>query len=166
MVTHDFGEARFIGQQIAVIHQGRLQQTGTADEIFRRPATPFVARFVGMHNIYAAEFVGPMARLGANALRLASPVSYESGHVAFRPEDVALLNGALKSDHRDDGQENTLSGSVIAVQHQGVFSDLRLQARDLKIRAIVPTSQVVQMNLSPGKPIQYRIAPQNLHVMS
>jgi len=165
MVTHDFGEARFLGQRIAVIHQGSLQQTGSADEIFRRPATPFVARFVGMHNIYPATFVGPMARLGANTLRLASPMSSGSGHVAFRPEDVALLTGAMNSDNRDDEEVNTLSGSVTSVQHQGVFSDLRLQSQDLKIRAIVPTSQVVQMKLSPGKPVQYQIAPRNLHVM-
>jgi len=165
MVTHDFGEARFLGQQITVIHQGRLQQTGTADEIFRRPTAPFVARFVGMHNIYAAEFVGPMARLGANTLRLESPVSPGSGHVAFRPEDVALFNGSMNSDYREDEEGNTLSGSVIALQHQGVFSDVRIQSEDLQIRAITPTSRVVQMNLSPGEPIQCRITPQNLHVM-
>ena len=118
-----------------------------------------------MHNIYAATFAGPQVHLGKNTLRLASPLSSGSGHVAFRPEDVALINSAMNSNSRQDGQENTLAGSVISVRHQGVFSDVRLQSKDLQIRAIVPTSQVVQMNLSPGKPIQYRIAPQNLHVM-
>jgi len=165
MVTHDFGEARFLGQRVAIIHQGSLQQTGTADEIFRHPATPFVARFVGMHNIYAATFVGPMAHLGSNTVRLASPVDSGSGHVAFRPEDVALRNSSMRSSNTENDKDNTLLGSVIAVQHQGVFSDVRIQSEDLLIRAITPTSQVVQMNLTPGKPVHCRIAPQNLHVM-
>jgi len=71
----------------------------------------------------------------------------------------------MNSDYREDEEGNTLFGSVIALQHQGVFSDVRIQSEDLQIRAITPTSQVVQMNLSPGEPIQCRIAPQNLHVM-
>jgi molybdate/tungstate transport system ATP-binding protein len=50
MVTHDFAEARYLGQRIAVINQGRIEQIGSAEEIFRRPATPFTVRFVSMHN--------------------------------------------------------------------------------------------------------------------
>jgi molybdate/tungstate transport system ATP-binding protein len=52
MVTHDFAEARYLGQRIAVINQGRIEQIGSPEEIFRRPTTPFTARFVSMHNPY------------------------------------------------------------------------------------------------------------------
>ncbi len=49
MVTHDFAEARYLAQHIAVINNGRLEQTGTVDAVFLKPATAFTARFVGMH---------------------------------------------------------------------------------------------------------------------
>lgn len=160
MVTHDFGEARFLTQQIAVINQGRLQQTGSADDIFRHPATPFVARFVGMHNIFSAEFKGLDSRLGAHTLRLASPPAPGAGHVAFRPEDVELNTG-----DKTNGKQNSLPGVVASVMHQGIFSDVHVQSKDLQLRALAPTTQVVQMDLAPGKPVQCVIAPQSLHVM-
>jgi molybdate/tungstate transport system ATP-binding protein len=160
MVTHDFGEALFLAQQIAVINQGRLQQTGNADHIFRHPATPFVARFVGMHNIFSAEFQGLESRLGLHTLRLASPPASTAGHVAFRPEDVKLNTG-----DKTNQQQNSVPGVVTSVMHQGIFSHVHIQSKDLQLRALAPTSQIVQMNLSPGKPVQCVIAPRSLHVM-
>jgi molybdate/tungstate transport system ATP-binding protein len=58
MVTHDFAEARHLADRIAVIRNGRLEQTGSSEEIFTRPATAFVGRFVGMGNHYEARFEG------------------------------------------------------------------------------------------------------------
>ena len=46
-VTHDQTEAMVLGDRIAVLREGRIEQVGTPDEIWRRPATTFVARFVG-----------------------------------------------------------------------------------------------------------------------
>jgi len=57
MVSHDFRDALSLGDRAAVIHQGRLQQVGAVDEIFRRPATRFVAEFVGMENILEAKLL-------------------------------------------------------------------------------------------------------------
>jgi len=165
MVTHDFGEARYLAQRISIIDQGRLQQTGNADDIFHRPETPFVARFVGMHNIYPATFDGPVARLEKDTLWLASPAASGTGHVAFRPEDVKLKVATHEAGTHGNGKENSLPAVVASVVHQGVFSDVRLRSKTRQLRAIAPTSQVVQMNLSPGMPVCCAIAPRSLHVM-
>ncbi|MEJ2723858.1 MAG: ABC transporter ATP-binding protein [Deltaproteobacteria bacterium] len=61
MVTHDFGEALFLADRAAVISQGRIEQVGKTDEVFQRPATPFVAEFVGMKNVFEAVFQGDKA---------------------------------------------------------------------------------------------------------
>jgi molybdate/tungstate transport system ATP-binding protein len=51
MVTHDFTDAHTLAQRVAILHDGRIEQTGTAETVFRRPATTFVADFVGMRNV-------------------------------------------------------------------------------------------------------------------
>ncbi|SNR90898.1 tungstate/molybdate transport system ATP-binding protein [Humidesulfovibrio mexicanus] len=56
MVTHDFLDAFTLADRAGVMHNGRLEQVGTVKEIFRRPATPFVAEFVGMAKILFATF--------------------------------------------------------------------------------------------------------------
>ena len=66
-VTHDQEEALPISDRIAVVNGGRIEQIGTTTEIYHAPATAFVARFIGMVNIFAATVLGEeagMLRLG------------------------------------------------------------------------------------------------------
>jgi len=74
-VTHDQEEALSMADRVAVFADGRMQQVGTPEEIYRRPASRFVADFVGSSNVLPAEFVG-----AGPAGRWAS----------LRPEDVCL----------------------------------------------------------------------------
>ncbi len=50
LVTHDQEEALTVSDRVAVVHNGRLQQLGTPDELYRKPANRFVAEFVGKMN--------------------------------------------------------------------------------------------------------------------
>ena len=63
-VTHDQGEALSMSTRIAVFNEGRVEQVGTPQEIYDRPATSFVAGFVGTSNLLDAEPVCPPARHG------------------------------------------------------------------------------------------------------
>jgi ABC-type Fe3+/spermidine/putrescine transport system ATPase subunit len=54
-VTHDFTEAHALAARVGVIHQGRLLQTGAVEEVFARPTTHTVARFVGLRNLWASD---------------------------------------------------------------------------------------------------------------
>ena len=51
MVTHDLDEACLMADRLAVLHRGEVQQIGTPDELYQRPATVAVAELLGMHNI-------------------------------------------------------------------------------------------------------------------
>lgn len=78
-VTHDQEEALSLAGRIAVMNAGRIEQIGTPQEIYNRPATPFVAAFIGEINLFPSN--SPLAqKLGAPA----------GGHCAFRPEKVRL----------------------------------------------------------------------------
>jgi putative spermidine/putrescine transport system ATP-binding protein len=100
-VTHDQEEALAMSSRIAVYHDGRIEQVGTPEDIYRRPASLFVATFIGESTI----FVGRLQREGDGASllceRLALPVSSASiGHsdmrhgspaaLVIRPEAIAI----------------------------------------------------------------------------
>ncbi len=98
-VTHDQEEALTLGDRIAVMSEGRLEQLGSPVDIYRAPASRFVASFIGDMNFLAAEVLRPSA-CGANAIaRLACGGEHQVAgrHPAgrrvvacVRPERVAL----------------------------------------------------------------------------
>src|SRR5690606_38784084 len=53
-VTHDQGEAFAVADRVAIMNNGRIEQIGAPLELYRRPRTPFVARFLGMENLLTA----------------------------------------------------------------------------------------------------------------
>jgi iron(III) transport system ATP-binding protein len=84
MVTHDQEEALSLADRIVCMQAGRIAQIGTPDDLYHRPASRFVADFVGLSNLLAAETMRSLAPTlidGAPA-----------GHVAcVRPEDVVVI---------------------------------------------------------------------------
>ena len=61
-VTHEQEEAFELGDRVAVLHRGRLEQLGTPEELFEQPATRFVATFVGRSNVLPVVWDGERAR--------------------------------------------------------------------------------------------------------
>jgi thiamine transport system ATP-binding protein len=78
-VTHDQAEALAISDRVAVMHDGRVEQVGTPREVYRRPATEFVARFVGENNVFRGEVVERGDALGQGAGGCASRSETPSG---------------------------------------------------------------------------------------
>ncbi|MGC8473175.1 MAG: ABC transporter ATP-binding protein [Candidatus Dormibacteria bacterium] len=66
-ITHDQQEAFALADQLAVIHQGRILQIGSPEQVYRKPASPFVARFTGLAGSLAARVV---ASAGADRVRV------------------------------------------------------------------------------------------------
>ncbi|SDS38137.1 ABC transporter ATP-binding protein [Microlunatus soli] len=92
-VTHDQEEAMSLSDRIAVMSRGRLEQYGTPYEIYNRPATRFVASFVGKPrmNLLAAERIsGDMFAVGRSGLRVPIPTDRDTVIVGLRPEQCAL----------------------------------------------------------------------------
>ncbi len=92
-VTHDLAEARAMGGRIALIHDGSVHGIGTADELLRRPATLFAARFVGAVNLFAAA----IARNGSEQRAVAGPIvapvatDRDRAHLMVHPDEVSLV---------------------------------------------------------------------------
>ena len=91
-VTHDQGEAMTMADRIAVMNDGRVEQIGTAEEIYRRPRSRFVADFIGESNFAEVESVDGRVVTARDRIPLPAPAPTFSGDgiLMVRPESVRL----------------------------------------------------------------------------
>jgi putative spermidine/putrescine transport system ATP-binding protein len=97
-VTHDQEEALVLSDRIAIFNEGRIVQVGTSEQLYERPATVFVADFIGESNLFSGELSWRDGedRLTADGVsfRVAAPAQRLQGDAAtvvVRPERIALL---------------------------------------------------------------------------
>jgi len=120
-VTHDQEEALVMSDRIAVFNRGRIEQIGPATELYEKPATRFVAGFLGESNFFpatVAEATHGYCRLNGGTLRLRArdsglPVGTRAV-VAVRPERMQIADGA-----GDPGDENGVTGMLSDVIYLG-----------------------------------------------
>ncbi|MFJ7945139.1 ABC transporter ATP-binding protein [Streptomyces sp. NPDC096354] len=101
-VTHDQEEALTMSDRIAVFNQGRVEQIGTPAQIYERPATPFVAGFVGTSNLLTDD--------------AAEQVVGDRGTYSIRPEKIRVLK---ESAVADEPQHSSATGTVAEVVYLG-----------------------------------------------
>jgi putative spermidine/putrescine transport system ATP-binding protein len=128
-VTHDQEEAMSISDRIVVMNGGRADQIGTPFEIYNRPATRFVAGFVGTMNILRAKVQpGQSASItvAGQKLRLAAPPVTQDADgnlsLALRPEALSLTRAA--------GHDGAFTGLVQSVNFLGSVVRIRMQVED------------------------------------
>jgi iron(III) transport system ATP-binding protein len=96
-VTHDQTEALSMSDRVVVMRHGRLEQVGTPDEIYHRPNSEFVARFVGRSNLVPGTWDGEVFRPSGAEVSWAAPEVAESfrerGVLPLRPEELAIVDG-------------------------------------------------------------------------
>jgi iron(III) transport system ATP-binding protein len=127
MVTHDQEEALTMADRIVVMNAGQIEQVGVPKEVYRRPNTPFVARFVGQMNFISARASerSGWARVGTIELRHQGGLATTPGQaltLAIRPEEV-LVGPAGGS-----GGENRVLARISAIQFLGSYTRLQLEA--------------------------------------
>ncbi len=123
-VTHDQGEALSMADRVAVFNEGKIVQVGTPEDIYERPATRFVANFVGSSNVLSPE----------TSARLGGPTRW----VSLRPERIVA--GAVAPLPRSERVIE--SGKIASVHYQGSTTKLHviLQSGETIIAA-VPAKQ-------------------------
>ncbi len=92
MVTHDQEEAMSFGDRVAVMRSGSIQQLGTPEDVYARPATPWVAGFVGEAVVLPAQLHGTTADTTLGRVRT-HPSTARRGTVMLRPEQILLTSG-------------------------------------------------------------------------
>jgi spermidine/putrescine transport system ATP-binding protein len=109
LVTHDQTEAFNVSDRIAVMHDGRIEQLGTPQELYSAPATEYVARFLGDINVLHGEVHGDQFVAGPMTVR----VPGEGSAVVIRPESILVgTQASLRTD-------NVYRGRVADLTFQG-----------------------------------------------
>ena len=133
-VTHDQVEAMTLGDRIAVFNQGAIEQLGAPLELYNRPATEFVAAFIGAPRINLIDHPGTDATPAHQKLwaSLQSPGFAVSNRIGLRPEHLHLASP-------DQG----VAAQVVLAEHLGDSSIIHLRVDGLSglLNAKVPANQ-------------------------
>ncbi len=154
LVTHDQEEALEVADRVVVMNRGRIEQAGTPEEVFDRPATPFVMRFLGTTNVFHGRVEGGKARLGP--LTLDYPATREAQPAAgyVRPHDLEVLGA---------GEPDGIPAVLRHVNPAGAFVKLELDCGDGPLlHAQVSREEYARLGAHSGDALTLR--PRNVRV--
>lgn len=134
-VTHDQGEALSMADRIAVFNEGRIEQVGTPEEVYNRPAKPFVADFVGSSNVLPPDVTHAVAGRRAWA--------------SLRPEAIRLVGGGRPA-------------RVLGTAFLGTATRLHLEMAGVDLTMLLPRGAQVP---EPGETVSIGWADSDLHLM-
>jgi spermidine/putrescine transport system ATP-binding protein len=130
-VTHDQEEAMTMSDRIAVMHAGRLEQVDTPEMLYSRPASAFVAGFIGENNLLECRISELGADFAAVELAAGRPARVTAANVQQGlvpgPAVLAVRPQLLRVAPQPDGYDNALEGTV--EQHIFAGSEVRLLIR-------------------------------------
>jgi ABC-type Fe3+/spermidine/putrescine transport system ATPase subunit len=160
LVTHDHLDAFALADQMALMRDGRLQQVGDPDNVYRRPANAWAAHFLGMESL-RPEWIehgtsGPVYRIAGTPMRVAAGAPADGTEVVFRPEDVQLHLG-------DRVQPNTLPGTVTELRSEGPLARVRVElANGERVVALLHRRELERLCGNPGQSVACTIDPEDL----
>ncbi|MFK7940731.1 MAG: ABC transporter ATP-binding protein [Roseovarius sp.] len=166
MVTHDQTEALVMSDRVIVMQDGRVAQDGTPQDLYERPATPYVANFIGTTNFLPAQIT---ARNGADTQVTVGRQSLNTRHtdvpiqndiqIGIRPEKARFLGAD------DAGTDNMLTGVVAECIYHGnsLRTTVRLpEGHDFQVDAMLPMGMARAASPPPGTDVRIAVDPENI----
>ncbi len=149
-VTHDYEEALSLGKRIAVIHQGKIIQSGTPAEVFHHPKSEFVAHFIGVKNFFPATLVTENhvthAYTGTRIpIRIVTDIPDGEGHILIRGEDILVSVVPVETS-----ATNNFEGTVADIVPNAGGIDITVNA-DIELHALVTRESMDKLGLKVGK---------------
>ena len=154
-VTHDYTEAVSLATHVAVMEAGTIVQVGTVEQIFQRPKSEFIARFVGIRNFFKGRLQKPQGNGTATRRFTSGSLSFSvltgspggPGFVCVRSEDVTIGDTASRTSAR-----NNFEGTIVDVIPAGVGVEVIVDI-GVEIAALVTTESVKALGLGCGKKV-------------
>jgi len=163
-VTHNFEEAITLADRIGVMHEGKIIQTGTPEEIFRKPESEFVAKFVGAENLFKgtstiSEGISVIDISGVNNIKIYSSTQKEGNvRVTIPPEDILLSREKLMSSAR-----NNFHGKIIEISIKGPLIKVLVDA-SIKLTVLVTKRSFEESNLNINSDVYVSFKASEVHV--
>jgi len=162
MVTHDQEEALSVADRIVVMNHGAIEQVGTPMQVYRDPATPFVADFVGRINVLPALLeIGGRVRIGATSFDC--PHGRAAGSAAkiyLRPEDV-LARPILPGD------ANVFDAQIEKIEFLGSYCLVRASSPALgehRLTVYLSLNFLAEQQLEVGGRLPLKLLPDRMRV--
>jgi iron(III) transport system ATP-binding protein len=160
-VTHDQSEAMTTADMIVVMNQGVIEQAGTPEDIYQRPRTEFVARFIGGTNIFKGRWDGRDGVACGNGLVL------RCGSGEFSPEADTAVSVRQHDVHlsadQPAGETNRVQGTVVRQIYLGSHRDYLVALADGEtVRAVTPPG----ISIPAGSAVWLHLAPENCRALA
>jgi iron(III) transport system ATP-binding protein len=162
MVTHDQEEALSMADRIVVMNHGCIEQVGTPTEIYREPASAFVADFVGQVNVLPGRVKGQILQLGEMRIPLCDipTKSHPEGEVKvyLRPEDL-LARPILEAD------PNVFQAVIQEIEFLGAFCHVHVIAPAISSQALtvyLSLNYLVEHQLQAGSKLALKLMPERI----
>jgi len=160
MVTHDREEAFSVADQVVIMNKGRIEQTGSPEDVYHRPANLFVARLLGGCNALSVDVIGETMAV-AQGLKLQTAGPGVSG--IARPY-ACIRPGAVLVGPEADGAPNRYHARVATITFLGDIVRLLLQPDDSPQSTI--EAEVLRSRLDrvphPGEQVVFALPPRHL----
>jgi molybdopterin-binding protein len=149
-VTHDFTEAGLLGDVAILLDAGRVLQTGPPEHVFRAPASPYIAEFLGAENVLAGEVRGGRDevefRTGALTLHAVGDAPAGAGYAVIRAEEVMVAAEAGASSAR-----NQFRGGITELSSSGALTRVVVDVDGVPLVAVLTTRSAQDLALSEGR---------------
>ncbi|MGH7617453.1 MAG: ATP-binding cassette domain-containing protein [Gemmatimonadaceae bacterium] len=143
-VTHDFAEAGLLGEVAVVLDRGRVVQQGDPEQVFRKPASPYIADFLGAENVFAGI---------ARPIRPEPPDWFAADEKSFLQHAVAFTTGSLTfyalGDVVPGPAHAVIRAEEVSLSTEPSMSSLQNQFRGT-IQEIVPAGAVARVTVDAG----------------
>jgi iron(III) transport system ATP-binding protein len=159
-VTHDQAEAMTTADLIVVMNQGRIEQAGSPEEIYQRPRTEFVARFIGGTNIFRGRWDGAEGVACGNGLFL------RCGSGAYSAEGdtcVSVRHHDVQLSATPPAETNCVQGTVTRQIYLGSHRDYLVTLPDGEtVRALAPSG----LSIAPGESLWLHLPPEHCRALA
>jgi ABC-type Fe3+/spermidine/putrescine transport system ATPase subunit len=177
-VTHEFEDAYLLGDRITIFIDGKVEQVGKREEIFLRPGSEKVARFLGLRNLFKARVVrveGSTQRLilSVNGLPFSLPMSLysdktevgEEVDLFIRPEEVMIIREGKPV--KGSLERNIFDGEIINIIDRGRYQMVYFQTQNGKVpfEISIPNYAFRNLNLIVGKIVRIALREESLWLM-
>ena len=158
-VTHDQSEAMTTADLIAVMNAGKIEQAGTPEDIYDRPRSEFVARFIGASNVVKGQSVdGNRVSFAGVPLRCngATLTAGRDAAVSIRPHDIKIATSATQGD-------NVVPATVVRQVYLGGSRDYMVEAKDGTQLRVITTAQDA---IPPGSAVWLHLPPERCRALT
>ncbi|MFT3802415.1 MAG: ABC transporter ATP-binding protein [Burkholderiaceae bacterium] len=153
-VTHDQEEALSLADRLVVMNGGAIEQIGTPEDLYERPATPFVADFIGKTNFFSGRLDGSRFATSCGLELAVTADRTNAGLLGIRPEKIELLP---RADADAPAETNRFAGTIELVSYLGPWTEYSVRLPNDRSLLVRQGNSDALRGVSAGAPVRIGI---------